>query len=315
MTSVNEDRPKTIKTFVFGDNTMGLFSKWSYKKICRQICEFPELIEANEEAIRYAYTDSNISIVERDGLLRMIAACKKFQLSHHQKEQAHEILQAYMGFFECWTKASQSNVVVKPKYISSGDFTGKLRETYEVCESMILSPPLYGAFLANERVQHYGIKLQDRKMYLFPTYPKINNAAKVLTKQTHVVHVSTLMLEERDTKKKVDLLKEMKKRGIFGNPDPQRPTYLMLPGVFVVTRGTYWGSLKLTLTLDTDVLMKKRAIFVDPESVRILERNPPIGDMIGNSYITFGGIPCEAIIDYKIESPDAREFLNILNKF
>ena len=95
----------------------------------------------------------------------------------------------------------------------------------------------------------------------------------------------------------------MKKYGVFGNPNSDSPTYLQKAGAKVAGHGSPLAAnfLKVTLFVNKKKLMEKRHVFVDPESVRCLERNPPTGDMIGNSYIVFGGIPHESIEDFKIE--------------
>lgn len=281
---------------------MGFFrKKFGYKEIFKQICSFPELIESNTEAIEGAYSRSDIDELQRKNLLRMIAACKSFE-SEWQKEKSQEILDAYIKFDYCLKKAPKSKAV-KPEFICASSFEGELKRKFEYCEKVITELTLYSKFVNNQRVQNFGIRIKEKKLLLFPTVPDTTNLFDSQRDPGYLLHVGTLIYFDKEAKRRVDILKNMKMYGVFGNTDADCPTYLQKAGAKVAGYGSHFvaNSLKVTLFVNKEKLLEKRNVFVDPESVRCLERNPPTGDIIGNSYIVFGGIPHESIEDFKIE--------------
>lgn len=97
----------------------------------------------------------------------------------------------------------------------------------------------------------------------------------------------------------------MWRRGVFGNPDKQTPTYLKTRYASLCSNQLSLeleqGGYKIRVLVDEGVLLKHRSIYLDPESLH--GRSRRFGDRVGDSYFLLGGIPKEAILGFqKIQS-------------
>jgi hypothetical protein len=54
---------------------------------------------------------------------------------------------------------------------------------------------------------------------------------------------------------------------------------------------------RIILFIDKIKLMERRTVFIDPESIA---EEPMFSDKLGDSYFVLGGIPREAIKDYRL---------------
>ena len=94
-------------------------------------------------------------------------------------------------------------------------------------------------------------------------------------------------------------IENLRRYGVFGDPDITFPTYLMRPGSNPVVYGR--KDSRVALFVDKKKLMDKRSIFIDPESIA---EDPYLNDKLGDSYFVLGGIPGEAIVGFRKESKE-----------
>lgn len=91
-------------------------------------------------------------------------------------------------------------------------------------------------------------------------------------------------------------LESMKKEGIFGNPSKTAPTYLSRKNKRIIIENTP----DCILAIDTQALSEKRSIFIDPETITILNEKTMgefLTEKVGDSYFVCHGIPAESIIE------------------
>ena len=254
------------------------FKKFGYKKICKQICSFPELIEANTGAVENAYKKLDIDEWQKKSLLRMIEACKGFKYEW-QKKKYKKILDYYIKFDECLKNAPESKII-KPEFISDLNLTEKLALRFKVWNLHYSNQD----YLTHPKAYRYGVRIMDKKVIFVPIIPDTTDPLNG-SDSGYLLHYGTFYYLDEDNKV-VEVLKNVRKYGIWGNPDLHHPTYLQRVNANVATFGSYYktGSPKVILFVDKEKLLAKRNVFIDPEMVMHLE-GPPTGELIGNSYI------------------------------
>lgn len=96
-----------------------------------------------------------------------------------------------------------------------------------------------------------------------------------------------------------DNLENLKRLGVFGNPDPESPTYLQTPGECIARNGNPSEEESITLFVDIQRLLRQRSLFIDPETI---DGSAPEARM-WNSYFVLGGIPARAITSFRTREP------------
>lgn len=120
-----------------------------------------------------------------------------------------------------------------------------------------------------------------------------NKRHKVELRPIETEFLQDLALEHVGT---TESLQSLTQKGVWGDPSENRPTYLRLkdsntkPNLNPRRTG-----LPVTLNIDAMKLSKQRTVFIDPEP---LFSNIP-SDVLGESFVIFGGIPSEAITEIK----------------
>ncbi len=126
----------------------------------------------------------------------------------------------------------------------------------------------------------YGVSIENEELVLYPIEPDI----------ALLSHFGLMIVKPYNN------LRNLREHGVFGCPDSRYPTYLARHGSYISISDTT-GFDRLTLIIDKDKLMQKRNIFIDPETI---DEDSKMKDKLGNSYLVLGGIPREAIINYRL---------------
>ncbi len=99
-----------------------------------------------------------------------------------------------------------------------------------------------------------------------------------------------------DPENPIPRLDKQIKRGVVGNSDPSRQTYLRSPKMTRSARGgciMSSGEYITELEIDVETLLKYRTIFHDPEGLTCRGE-------YRKTFVVFGGIPSQAIIGFKM---------------
>jgi len=136
-----------------------------------------------------------------------------------------------------------------------------------------------------------GAEFENGKLVLYPVNP-IKESIIVGSDKGILYHRGMLFIHNRTNN-----LTNLKEDGVFGNPDEKMETYLMRCGGFVNTFGTMKGRKSIRLWVDTEKLIAKRNIFLDPYVIS----DNYFHERLGDSYFVLGGIPRESIIDFALE--------------
>ena len=206
-------------------------------------------------------------------------------------------------------KASPPSPLVKPEMIRAEDIQGPAHWYLTGIERTVA---------ANERTrkvvseqEQYGIKIASDKVFLFA----INPDCRIVGRDEEpdygmLVHLGLFI-------NGTDNIQNLLQYGVFGDKEVNHPTYLMRPNSGIVPLG--WGTGKrrsvenqVTLFIDKQKLLERRSVFIDPETIEmpIIHQMPKemmraevhpsfLGNRRGDSYFVLGGIPQEAIIEYR----------------
>ncbi len=99
-----------------------------------------------------------------------------------------------------------------------------------------------------------------------------------------------------DPEKPIPTLDQQIKKGVVGNPDENRQTYLRSPRMARSARGgciMSSGEYATELEIDVETLLKYRTVFHDPEGLVCRGE-------YRKTFVVFGGIPSQAIVGFKI---------------
>jgi hypothetical protein len=106
-----------------------------------------------------------------------------------------------------------------------------------------------------------------------------------------------------------DNLDNLRQFGVFGNPSKKYPTYLMKDGSRITTFPRKNPNNEVFLWVDIEELLKRRSLFIDPETIGKDAKYWFSADREGDSFFTVAGIPKEAIISYLVPSTGERVVL------
>jgi len=210
-----------------------------------------------------------------------------------------------MGYFEDVLDGILENGadsdIVKPDLIGIHNVKGLVLERlmlWELCLEKELAEEDHSEFyrkLIRAKEMDVGIRFEQKKAYLDPLgFDRLDQLSD--PHADYLAHIGSLFGTEANN------LTNLRERGVFGNPDPQYPTYLMrhASGTTTLTNGSLYG---ISLFIDKTKLCERRTVFIDPESIT---EDGWLRDVLGHSYFIVGGIPREAIVEYTITGQSIR---------
>lgn len=169
--------------------------------------------------------------------------------------------------------------------ISSDSVTGRLSEILDILGRELMRNP---ADFFNISPLFLEMALTKR----FVIYE--NNVLKLLP----VIPKSPLLFHKGSIKYgSSDNLDQMEMKGIFGNSDMHSPTYVSTTGNVLTNYYDFNHKPDIILTIDRDLLLDRRRIFIDPESIT---SNINFGSEFEKTFFVLGGIPVEAITSYEL---------------
>ena len=191
--------------------------------------------------------------------------------------------------------------IVKPRYIWVKNIIGQVSHELEQLEySLQHGNTILLQKINNPLAQRFGVRYMKGRILLYPTIPETNINGE---EQNYLEHVGTLIYLDTNSGRTNNNLENLRTHGVFGSPETNIPTYLMSPASHVANFEAYRrsGSSRIDLMVDKKILLEKRNIFVDPETIEHIDEPVYLlGDQLGNSYFVLGGIPKEAIISFHI---------------
>jgi hypothetical protein len=184
-----------------------------------------------------------------------------------------------------------SSNIVKPAHLGKGDvlrpvcarlatFDSVLQRSDK--ESTIIHPEIVNA--CNERL----LFIKDGKSYLPAVDPAAIHAD--IKKYGFLEHDGLVVNGGNN-------INNLNTHGVFGNPNVRAPTYLCRPShslAFYVGDEQSAIDFEVSLVVRLDELMRRRSLFVDPETFSM----PVSWEGIGDSFFVLGGIPREAIASF-----------------
>ena len=175
--------------------------------------------------------------------------------------------------------------VVKPERIGTRDLGFPTSTDLLFVERALregLDTTKYRSFLEIVK-QGFGT-IEGKNVYLYPVNP--------ITTQKDIDYFGLNRLGHRGViVNGSNNIENLYNLGVFGNPDPSRATYLSRVGVSPVC----YGNWDVTLFVDKTKLMKKRNVFIDPETIGDNQLPGEQIERVGDYYFVLGGIPREAI--------------------
>jgi hypothetical protein len=134
------------------------------------------------------------------------------------------------------------------------------------------------------------LKFKNKRIYLLPTEP---DTSTPFEDYGLLVHLGLVV-------NGTDNFQNLSRYGVFGNPYSEFPTYIMKHGANIMNNGFGLADEvdRIALFIDKKQLLKKRSIFIDPESIGG-DGSDMVGDIEGHSFFVLGGIPKEAIHSYR----------------
>ena len=134
-----------------------------------------------------------------------------------------------------------------------------------------------------------GVGFENGKLVLYPVEP---DTRLYDFEYGQLYHKGLLFINGN-----CDNLTNLKERGVFGSPEKNMTTYLMKCGVNIKTFNNKNGNKKIRLFIDKEKLMKRRSVFIDPETIT----DNYFHEKIGDSYFILGGIPRESITEFVLD--------------
>lgn len=152
------------------------------------------------------------------------------------------------------------------------------------------------------------IEINEGKVSLVPVQPDYNTFGIQKKEENYLIHKGLIKYNGKNN------LTNLEEFGVFGDPNEKIPTYLMTDSeAFTFPR--FEASNEVYLCIDKRELLKRRTVFIDPNSIETSIYKDciliDIGDIIlGNSFFIMGGIPKEAIRSYFIPSTGGSNVIN-----
>jgi hypothetical protein len=188
-------------------------------------------------------------------------------------------------------KTGKKSRPFKPTEVFSEQVVGAVRTYLETVSGWVSSPQPYQSvqyIKALRKCKRKGyLEIRKGKVFLKPIEPVTKNNWG--GDYNCLVHKG-LILGNGDN------LVNLKTWGVFGDYQECAATYLMRPGaVSEIFGGQNWSMDNfVTLFIDRDELMKRRSVFLDPETIS----DDMFGEKPLDSYFVLGGIPREAITSF-----------------
>ena len=175
--------------------------------------------------------------------------------------------------------------IVKPAEVYRENIKGPVKKRLGVWYQFVLSRkdvplesiPKYQCLV--ELQEQGSLMIKGEEAYLLPVVPD----------SVVLAHAGLIFTENGSN------LSSLRRYGVWGNPDEDFPTYVKTPHCSVT------GSQEpdIALHIDTQELVKRRSVFIDPESVTGEGTGlGTIEGVLGKTYFVCGGIPREAITGY-----------------
>ncbi len=199
----------------------------------------------------------------------------------------------YVSFCDALAKSKESKKI-KPSVISVDNITGPVQRSLQFWNTMLQTKfSLYYPKLNQAIKKGLGVKIKDNTVFLQP--------------------VDIIKLSDRPFKHRGVIegangnnIENLVVHSCFGSPEVVVATYIAHPDGQVLTfQENVFGVRKITsrvdLLLDPAKLLEYRNVFVDPETISE-EGFGQFGpkDVFGHSFFVVGGIPKEAIVDFKL---------------